>query len=90
MYVSRAMKPERNHRKIRLMSRKQIIDQVAGEAAHSYEMSCSWREASIYVRERLAEEGLKVNGKLVGYVVNLAKLKWQAIGMSVKREIECC
>lgn len=52
-------------------------------------MNCSWGETSRGIRERLAEEGLKVNGKLVGYVTNLAKLKWQAISMGVKREIEC-
>lgn len=70
------------------MNRKQIIDQVAGDAVHSYEMNCSWGETSREVRDRLAEEGLKVDGKLVGYVTNLAKLKWQAISMGVKREIE--
>jgi hypothetical protein len=69
------------------MTREQTLNQVAAQAVTTYEFSCCWAETARRVAEDLREEGIQPTRATVLHVINLAKLKWQALSMRVKAEI---
>lgn len=70
------------------MTRNEIIDELATAALDNFEFSCEWAKAADAAKEAAQDLGIRLERGLILHSVNVAKLRWNAIIIRTKNEID--